>query len=143
MLIHTIMIVPRRASRRPRVTLAAVPVPRTSLALGQGLYFLLTGLWPLVSMRTFEAVTGPKTDRWLVKTVGVLVAVIGTVLTGAATKGRVSDDVAVLAVGSAAGLGGIDIVYAARGRISKIYLLDAVLEALLIGGWLVSRRRVR
>jgi len=64
-------------------------------------YFLLTGIWPLLSMRTFEAVTGPKVDRWLVKTVGVLVAVIG----------------------------------------SKIYLADAVIEALLVGLW--GRRRCR
>src|SRR5687767_3732081 len=46
----------------------------------QGIYFLLTGVWPLVSMRTFEMVTGPKVDRWLVKTVGVLIAVIGSSL---------------------------------------------------------------
>jgi hypothetical protein len=35
----------------------------------------MTGLWPLVSIGTFQQVTGPKTDLWLVKTVGVLIAV--------------------------------------------------------------------
>ena len=50
------------------------------LPVVQGVYFLLTGVWPLLSIRTFEAVTGPKVDRWLVKTVGLLVAVIGASL---------------------------------------------------------------
>lgn len=43
----------------------------------QGIYFLLTGLWPLVSIESFQWVTGPKTDLWLVYCVGCLVAVIG------------------------------------------------------------------
>jgi hypothetical protein len=107
----------------------------------QGLYFLATGIWPLLSMRTFEAVTGPKVDRWLVKTVGVLVAVIGVSLLADAR--RPSRGSQVLGVGSAAALGGVDVVYSLRGRISKIYLLDAVLEALLVTLWAVGGRRPR
>src|SRR5437879_6174180 len=34
--------------------------------LAQGLYFLLTGLWQLLSISSFQAVTGPKHDLWLV-----------------------------------------------------------------------------
>jgi hypothetical protein len=30
----------------------------------------------------------------------------------------------------------IDVVYAARRRISPVYLIDAVVEAALIAGWL-------
>ena len=29
----------------------------------QGAYFLVTGVWPLVSIRSFQAVTGKKTDH--------------------------------------------------------------------------------
>jgi len=47
-----------------------------ALAIGQGLCYPLTGLWPLVSLRSFEKVTGPKADDWLVKTVGALIAVL-------------------------------------------------------------------
>lgn len=50
------------------------------LALAQGAFYLATGIWPLVSMRTFERVTGPKTDKWLVKTAGVLITAIGGAL---------------------------------------------------------------
>ena len=115
-------------------SLAGIPVL-------QGLYFLATGIWPLLSMRTFEAVTGPKVDRWLVKTVGVLVAVIGVSLLADAR--RPSRGSHVLGVGSAAALAGVDVVYSLRGRISKIYLLDAVLEGLLVTLWVVGGRRPR
>jgi hypothetical protein len=111
------------------------------IAAVQGAYFLATGIWPLVSMRTFEAVTGPKVDRWLVKTVGVLVTVIGASLLADAR--RPSRGSRVLGVGSAAALGGVDVVYSLRGRISKIYLLDAVLEALVVTLWAVGGRRRR
>jgi hypothetical protein len=59
------------------------------LSLCQGIYFFVMGIWPLFSMRTFEAVTGPKTDRWLVKTMGVLIAVIGAVLVLAGIRGHI------------------------------------------------------
>src|SRR5437764_10320112 len=51
----------------------------------QGVYYLLTGVWPLVSIRTFQIVTGVKTDNlptgreadhWLVMAVGVLITAI-------------------------------------------------------------------
>ena len=109
------------------------------LPLAQGVYFLLTGIWPLLSMRTFEMVTGPKVDRWLVKTVGLLVAVIGASLLADAS--RPSRGTRLLGAGGAAALGGIDVVYALKGRISKIYLADAVVEALLVGLWGRGGRR--
>jgi hypothetical protein len=108
------------------------------LALLQGAYYLVSGLWPIISLRTFEQVTGPKTDGWLVKMVGLLAAVIGAVLAGRAASGE-RPDVA-LAVGSAAAFGVIDVVYAGRGRISPIYLADAAVEAGLIGAWAVASR---
>ena len=111
---------------------------RAALALGQGIYYFATGVWPLVSIRNFEAVTGPKTDRWLVKTVGVLVSVIGLVLVLAGRRRRVTPEATLLAAGSAAGLAAIDTIYATRGRISKIYLLDAVAEVALIAAWVIG-----
>ncbi|MGH2369833.1 MAG: hypothetical protein ACRDI2_16755 [Chloroflexota bacterium] len=115
-----------------------------AICLAQGIYFALTGVWALVNIRTFEVVTGPKVDRWLVKTVGALVTVIGGVLISAGARGRVSPaggvEVPLLAVGSAAALAGIDAVYVAKRRISPIYLLDAVAEVILIAGWAIGWR---
>src|SRR5439155_14802188 len=75
------------------------------LVLGQGAYYAATGLWPLLHMRSFEAVTGPKREDWLVKTVGVLVTAIAGTLLVAGRRRRVPSEVALLAVSSAVGLG--------------------------------------
>ena len=113
------------------------------VALTQGLYFAATGLWPLVSIMTFQMVTGPKTDLWLVRTVGVLVFVVGTVLIVAALRRRITPEILLLAVGSALGLAAIDVIYASRGRISPIYLLDAAAELIVVAVWAFAWWRER
>lgn len=108
------------------------------LALGQGVYFITTGVWPLLHIESFERVTGPKVDRWLVKTVGVLVTVIGGVLLLALRRREVTPEVVTLAAGSAGALAAIDVVYVARERIRPIYLADAAAELALVSAWLVD-----
>ncbi|MGZ8500472.1 MAG: hypothetical protein ACXW5W_18815 [Candidatus Binatia bacterium] len=98
----------------------------------QGAYYLITGVWPLLHMDSFERVTGPKTDKWLVKTVGVLVAAIGSSLMVAARGHRVSPEAQLLAAASAAGLSLIDLTYVAKSRIAPVYLLDALSELALL-----------
>ena len=109
-------------------------VRERAILAGQGLYFVTTGVWPLFHMKSFEAVTGPKNDRWLVKTVGLCVACIGGALLCAATRNRVTPEIRTLAISSALSLAGIDIWYSAKGRISKIYLSDGIVELGLAGG---------
>ncbi len=114
------------------------------LALLQGLYFLLGGLWPLISMSSFLAVTGPKADLWLVKTVSLLLMTIGLTLIIAWGSKRESIEIVLLAAGSAASLAAIDIIYAVKGRISSVYLLDAAVELFFVILWahiLLRRRR--
>jgi hypothetical protein len=108
------------------------------VALIQGLYFFVTGVWPILSMRTFLAVTGPKTDLWLVKTVGVILAVIGAVLIYAQRSAQINPSLILLAIGSALGLAIIEFVYVAKRVISPIYLGDAFAELILIGWWLID-----
>jgi hypothetical protein len=43
---------------------------RTQVTAARAVVFITTGLWPLVRSKSFEAVTGPKLEGWLVKTVG-------------------------------------------------------------------------
>lgn len=109
-----------------------------TVALMQGIYYVMTGLWPLVSIGTFQQVTGPKTDLWLVKTVGVLIAIIGAALMLAGMRGDVTPSVIVLAVASAAGLAGVDVIYVSKQVIARIYLLDAIVELVLIPWWLLE-----
>jgi hypothetical protein len=42
----------------------------------QGLYYLLSGLWPLLHLDSFIAITGPKTDLWMVYLLDTLIEVI-------------------------------------------------------------------
>jgi hypothetical protein len=111
------------------------------LALIQGLFYVATGLWPLIDILSFQIVTGPKTDLWLVRTVGVLVTVIGSVLVAASRARRVTAEVVLLAVGSALGLAAIDLRYALVGRISAVYLADAAVELGLCLLWCIAWRR--
>jgi predicted PilT family ATPase len=94
----------------------------------QGAMYVVTGVWPLLHMASFEAVTGPKTDDWLVHTVGLLLAVIGAVLLVAAARPAVDRLIVALAIGAALALAAIEIVYVMNGTISRIYLLDAAIE---------------
>ena len=41
--------------------------------LAQSAYYVVTGVFPFVSRRGFEALTGPKREWWLVQTVGAVV----------------------------------------------------------------------
>ena len=111
------------------------------LARLQAVIYLVTGIWPLLSIRSFEAISGPKTERWLVKTVGLLVAVVGAMLTLASRGRRVTPEVVVVAAGSAASLATIDVIYVAKRRISPVYLLDAAMELGLVAGWIALARR--
>jgi len=101
-----------------------------------GLYFALPSIWPLVHMPSFLAVTGPKTDLWLVQTVAVLLLVISSVFITAALYGEYQTYLGVLAVGSTVAMAGVDIYFATQDVIWDTYLIDAVGEILLLGGWL-------
>ena len=104
--------------------------------LGQGLYYFITGLWALLSMRTFEKVTGPKTDHWLVRTIGLMLVVIGLALITGGVRKTITPEMAVLGVGTAGALLGIDVFNVSIKKIPRIYLLDAVAELILIVGWI-------
>jgi hypothetical protein len=112
-----------------------------AVALVQGGFYAATGVWALVDLDSFMAVTGPKVDHWLVKTVGALVTVIGGVLLAAARSRRVTAEIVLLGAGSALALAAIDVVYVSLGRISSIYLLDAFAEVGLAVAWMLARGR--
>ena len=108
------------------------------VALSQGIFYVATGLWPIVHLRSFEAVTGPKVDKWLVRTLGGLIAAVGATLIVGAFERRPSRALRVLGIGSAIALGAADVIYSAQHRISKVYLGDAAAEGALVTGWVVT-----
>jgi hypothetical protein len=114
------------------------PLTRRRMSLLQGLYFTVTGLWPLLHMESFLAVTGPKTDLWLVRTVSLLITSIGTTLLVAAKEKQPTASITVLGIGSAASLAWVDAYYSLTGVIWPVYLLDAFPEIAIIVGWLMA-----
>jgi hypothetical protein len=116
---------------------------RTTLVC-QGLYYCVTGIWPLISLETFEHVTGPKTDDWLVQTVGVLAAAIGIVLLAGTIRQAPTRETVILALCGALAFGGVDVKFVMDGTISLIYLADAVIQlafvVVLVFAGLTSRR---
>jgi hypothetical protein len=106
----------------------------------QAAFYVSTGIWPLLHRRSFERVTGAKTDFWLAQTVGVTVAAIGVGLAHAISRRRrVPSELRTVAVTTAAGLAIADLSFVARRRISAIYLLDAAAEAGLVAAWAVAQ----
>jgi hypothetical protein len=106
----------------------------------QGLYFLFSGLWPILHMPSFLFVTGPKTDLWLVKTVGALIIVISIPLLVAAARKKEDVELFLLSAGSAFTIACIELVYVSLKRISIVYLLDALIEVGIVVFGILSLR---
>lgn len=115
-------------------------LPASRMATVHGAVNIVGGAWPLLHRRSFEAVFGPKSDRWLMYTVAGLLTSVGCTQLSASTP---EDVVHARRVGvlTATTLLVIDVVYVPRGVIRKTYLLDAAAEAALIAGWAVVSRR--
>lgn len=107
------------------------------LAIFQGVFYMLTGIWPILHMDSFIAVTGPKVDLWLVRTVGMLIFFIGTGIFTAGIRKQVNISNIIIAAGAAFGLMVVDVTYVWLDVISPIYLLDAVVELILVILWII------
>lgn len=101
----------------------------------EGAYLLVTGVWPLVWMEGFLAVTGPKQELWLVRTVGLLAVAIGAVLVLAALRETYVVEIAVLGVATALAFLAVDVLGWASGVLRWTYLLDAFVQGLILVGW--------
>ena len=104
-----------------------------------GAFNISGGLWPLIHLRSFEAVFGPKADRWLEYTVAGLLTAVGYAQWRAGTTGD-WPHARRLDLASATTLLAIDLIYVPRGRIRWTYLIDAAEEAGLIAGWIIASR---
>ena len=80
------------------------------------------------------------TDLWLVKTVGLILAVIGVVLVYAQRAASINPPVIFLAIGSTAALALEEFIYVFKRVISPIYLADAFAELILIAWWIIDLR---
>jgi hypothetical protein len=83
----------------------------TSLARAQGVFNVVGGAWPLLSLRSFEWVYGRKRDVFLQKTVGGLLLSIGCIQLVAADSSEEMVSVRRLGIATAVTLLAIDLVY--------------------------------
>lgn len=97
------------------------------------------GLWSLLHRRSFEKVFGPKSDEWLMYTVGGLLVTSGWAQLAAAGTPPARR----LGVGIAATLLTVDLVYVAAGRLRPTYLFDAAMEATWIAAWTAAATQHR
>lgn len=102
----------------------------------QSVYIFLTGLWPIVDIRSFMAVTGYKTDIWLVKTVGALLLPVALTLGSYLYIPTDKRPAFVLGAGTAVAFICIDFYYALTDVISDIYMADGLAEILFLVCWL-------
>jgi len=106
-------------------------------AMLQGFYYALGGLWPLISLASFEQVTGNKRDEWLVRTVaGILVVVAVVLLRDALWRKHVSSSLRMVAGGVALVMGLVAISSGLSGRISWLYVPDGLIHLAFAFGWL-------
>jgi hypothetical protein len=107
--------------------------------LSQGIFYIASGLWPIVHFRSFEKAAGPRYDRRLMKALGGLTAVLGATLVAGSFERKSSTALRVLGIGSAIALAAADVVAIARKRLStKAAIADIVAEGGIVGGWLAS-----
>jgi hypothetical protein len=104
--------------------------------MAQGVFYVATGLWPIVHLKSFEKVSGEKTDKWLVQTTGALIAAVGAALVAAAFEKKSSGAVRLLGIASAAALGAADVLFVAKRQIPRVYLADAAAEAACLAAWI-------
>lgn len=98
--------------------------------LVQGIYFVVTGIWPLLNMASFITATGPKQDTWLVEMVGLLSTSIGLTYIVASLRRRALPILLGYSVSFSFLV--MDLVYVMSGEIDQIYLLDAGIQAAFI-----------
>ncbi|MEO8068321.1 MAG: hypothetical protein ABI599_11565 [Flavobacteriales bacterium] len=121
----------RRKTRNTRIILACV----------QGAYDIAGGGWALLNMRGFEAVTGPKHDDWLVRTVAGILLVLGAVLLHDALRRRyIGSSLGIMAGGISGVLALVAITASLMGTISWPYFLDGLIHASFVIGWLLAAR---
>jgi hypothetical protein len=101
----------------------------------QAIYTFLTGVWPILDIESFMLVTGPKTDIWLVKTVGALLIPVSISMFFFVREKSEVVPVIILCAGTSISFMSIDLYYSLSGTISNIYLLDAAVEGIFLVAW--------
>lgn len=120
------------------------PIGTLSITV-QGFYYVITGAWPVLHPTSYEVVSGAEASYWLVVLVGVVAFLTGLGLLWAVRQRTVMPATWTLAVVAATAFLIIDLWYVLGVVIPRVYMIDAIAEAVFIagavGGWRQSRMR--
>jgi hypothetical protein len=105
-------------------------------ARAQGLYYVATGLWPVVSADHYMRATGQESHGGVAQALGGVVAALGVALLVDALPARATRWVG---LGSAVALAAGGLYFAARGRGLPVNLTDAALQLGFAGSWAFGR----
>lgn len=101
----------------------------------QSLYILATAVWPIVHIASFMEVTGPKTDIWLVTTVGALLIPVAACLLSYLAFDIPRIPALILGGLTCIAFIAIDFYYAFTDVIADIYLVDGILQIAFLIVW--------
>lgn len=107
----------------------------------QGVFYVATGLWPIIHLRSFERAVGVQPHPSYAKIMGGVAAGIGAALIVGSLESRPSKALRWLGIGSAIAFGLADLLFAARGRGRKVYLADAAAEGAALASWIIAKPR--
>jgi hypothetical protein len=107
----------------------------------QGWYYLIGGLWPLLHFPSFEAVAGPKPDRFQTEVTSVLFVAVGAGLLSGPAREERAGPAQVLAITSAAGVAWLDCRH--RRVLRPLFRVEAALEAAFAAAAACDLSRVR
>src|SRR4051812_18856859 len=105
--------------RSPSPPSSLTIAPLEKVAALHGLYYVTSGIWPIVDLPSFEAVSGRKRDRWLVRTMGAVFVAVGASLVTAAARRKVDTPTQVLGVGVPIAVTAAELYYVGRRRIPR------------------------
>lgn len=101
----------------------------------QSLYYLFTGLWPLLHMLSFSSEAGTKADSWLLKTEAMLIVCIIAAFAIDLYTRKYTTSIVFLAISSSIGFLYIDLWHSLFYNMSGIYLTDAFAHLILMTVW--------
>jgi len=107
---------------------------KTTLFL-QSLFYLFTGIWPLMHISSFLAGKGEEADNWLLVSAGSLLLCIVCAFFIDLYARRNSASIIFLAIASSVAFLCVDFHYSVFHAMSKLYIVDAAIHLVLMTLW--------
>jgi len=107
-------------------------------AVPQGVYYILTGLWPWLALGASQETSREISEHWSVLTLGLLTIVIGLSLCVAGFRREGTGAIFCLALGTPVVLVVAEGFFVGKRYLPATYLLDAIVEVALAALWVYS-----